>query len=265
MADEAASLPRWVVAMVALVALLAAFGYGKNPLTSYARDYAGKVSESSAITYLSLRTLNAFLSTAQEVEVGASFGARASGQPLKWLEPIDDTVELIAGVVFAVMLVTGVLSVALGPVSGTGWSLVALAAFLWCVFPGRLGRLPRRLAIYGGFLGLALPLAFVLASLLAERMTAQVWSKHQEIIEKATGAVGGSDQSISGDQGWLQNLRDGWNSVEKYQTVAAELSKNADAVIKSYIAILSVYIFRIFVLPALLVGAFWIAVRQLGP
>jgi hypothetical protein len=35
-------------------------------------------------------------------------------------------------------------------------------------------------------------------------------------------------------------------------------------VIGSYIAVLSVFIFRILLLPVLLVGAFWVAARQLA-
>jgi hypothetical protein len=264
-ADKARRLPRWIVAAAACLAMLAAWGYASNPLTGQARAYAEEVAKASAATYVSLRTLNAFLSTAQEVEVGGNaLVVSGTAQPFKMLEPIDDTIERIAGAVFAIMVATGVLSVALGPVSGTGWALVGLAALLWLVFPGRLGGLPRRLGVYGGFLGLALPLAFVLASFLAERMTAQVWAGHQAIIAEITATVAGDELPPPGEGGWWQSLQERLGGIDRYQTVASALYSNADAVIGSYIAILSVFIFRILLLPVLLVGAFWVATRQLA-
>ncbi len=159
MADKAGRLPRWFAAAAVAMAMLAGWNYESNPLTGQAHSYAQEVAKTSAATYVSLRTLNAFLSFAQEVEVsGNAIFVEGTARPLKGLEPIDDTVERIAGAVFAIMVATGVLSVALGPVSGTGWALVGLAALLWLLFPGRLGGVPRRLGVYGGLLGLALPL-----------------------------------------------------------------------------------------------------------
>lgn len=162
------------------------------------------------------------------------------------------------------MVATGVLSVALGPVSGTGWALVGLAALLWLLFPGRLGGVPRRLGVYGGLLGLALPLAFVLASFLAERMTAQVWDEHQKTIAEFTASIGDDSLPAPGEAGWWQRLKQAGGGIDRYQSVASSLYSNADAVIGSYIAILSVFIFRILLLPVLLVRALWVAARQMA-
>src|SRR6056297_3231704 len=71
-----------------------------NPMVSLAAENAEEIAASSAGVYISLRAINAVLSTAQEIEVGASVGGQASFQPLKALEPIDDTVERVADVVF---------------------------------------------------------------------------------------------------------------------------------------------------------------------
>jgi hypothetical protein len=264
MVEPSRGLSRLVAAVAAVLALVALLAHANNPLTGQARAYAEEIAVSSAATYVSLRTLNAFLSTAQEIEVGGSMVVSGTARPLKVLEPIDDTIERIASVVFAVMVATGVLAVALGPVSGTGWALVGVAALLRLAVPGRLGGLPRRLGLYGGFLGLALPLAFVLASLLAERMTAQVWSTHQAVISEVTASLGAEDLPPAGEASWWQSLQDRLGGIERYQAVASALYSNADAVIESYIAILSVFIFRILVLPVLLVGAFWVAARQLA-
>lgn len=120
-----------VVLIVAAGLLLVAALLPQTPLSKSAARYAGGVATASAGTYVTLRTLNAFLSTAQEIEVGGAFVVSGTAQPLKVLEPIDDTVERIASVVFALMVVSGVLSVAMGPVSAVGLAMMAGALVLW--------------------------------------------------------------------------------------------------------------------------------------
>ena len=118
MAERSARLTRWMLAVLALVGMLA---YSANPLTQRAQAFAEQTATASAATYLSLRVVNAFLSTAQEIELGGTLVVSGTTQPLKWLEPVDDTIERIAGVVFGVMVATGVLAVALGPVGAGRW------------------------------------------------------------------------------------------------------------------------------------------------
>lgn len=89
------------------------------------RDTRNRWATTSAATYVTLRTLNAVLSTVQEAAfTGSVVVAEATVQPLKALEPIDDTVERISDVVFAIMLAAGVLSVAMGRSARLGrlWS-----------------------------------------------------------------------------------------------------------------------------------------------
>ena len=86
--------------LLALVAFAAALGYASNPVTQSAQDYARGVAAASGGLDLTLRSLNAFLSTAQEIEVSGKVVVGGSAQPLKVLEPVDDTIERIADVVF---------------------------------------------------------------------------------------------------------------------------------------------------------------------
>jgi hypothetical protein len=264
MADAPGARMRWLALAAAAAALLAALTQSVSPLTSGARGYAEDVAATSAATYVSLRTLNAFLSTAQEIEVGGAFVVSGTAQPLKVLEPLDDTIERIAGVVFGVMVISGVLAVALGPVSAMGFGLLALAALSWAAAPRRLGALPRRIGLYGGFLGLAVPLVFLLASLMADRMTARVWEEHQTVIAELAATVGADELPDVEEGGWWLALQERLGGVERYQAVAAALYENADAIIASYIAILSVFLFRLLVLPLMLAGGFWLVARQLA-
>lgn len=246
-----------VLVLIAVLGLCAAAFYKHNPVTQSAQGYAQDVAVASAGTYVTLRTLNAVLSTAQEVELGGSVIVSGSVQPLKALEPIDDTIERIAGVVFALMVVTGVLAIAMGPMGAVGWIMVGLAGLVWLA--GRdtpLGRFGRQLASYGAFLALALPLAFVLASFVADRMTRDVWAEHQATVAEITGdiQIGAPGED---EPGWME-------SIDSYRKIATAIYARADELVTSYVALLSVFIFKIFILPLMLSGGFFLLARALA-
>lgn len=239
-----------------------------NPLPERAAGYAQQVATTSAATYVTLRTLNAVLSTVQEAAfTGSVVVAEATVQPLKALEPIDDTVERISDVVFAIMLTAGVLSVAMGPVSAVGAAMVGLACLIWLgdLLIGRrdpIIALSRRLVWYGAFLGLGLPMAFLISAQLADLLTASVWDTHTEIIETIMADVGANDVApITDSEGWLAWLRELSQDVDRYYTVADNALNHANELIGSFIAILSVYVFKIFLLPTLIAGALFVLAR----
>lgn len=247
---------RVLVAGLALLTLLAALAYDRNPLTRAAQAHAETVAAISAATYVSLRALNAFLSTAQEIEVGGSLVVSGSAQPFKGLEPIDDTVERIAGLVFALMAVSGVLAVAMGPVGGIGWAMVTLAALVWLVpraqVPG-LRALARRMLSYGLFLGLALPLAFVLAAVFADAMTERTYERHKAAVAELTAEIAPEDVTAETST---------WQDMERYRRMAGTVYSQADRLISGYLAILAVFVFRIFVFPLVLLGLFFVITRH---
>ncbi len=241
---------RGLLAFFCVLALTAAL-LRDNPVVSAAQGYAADVATTAAASYVTLRTLNAFLSTAQEIEVGLSFIASGSARPLKVLEPIDDTVERIAGLVFGVMVATGVIAVALGPVSAIGLGLLSLALGIWALSKRGHGGLPRRLAWYGGFLGLALPLALVVSEPLAGTLTEGVYDRNMEVIEEITARVGGSEALGEEEPG-----------LTEYRQLASNLWSRADELIGALLAVLGVHVFRIFLLPLLLVGGLFVVARH---
>ena len=247
---------RVLVAGLALLAVIAALAYDQNPLTRAAQAHAESVAKVSAATYVSLRALNAFLSTAQEIELGGSLVVSGSAQPLKILEPIDDTIERIAGLIFMLMAVSGVLAVAMGPVGGIGWALVALAALVWFAprsrVPG-LRALVQPMGSYGLFLGLALPLAFVLAATFADRMTERTYARHNATIAELTTDIAPADVTAE---------TTAWQDIDRYRRMAGTLYSQADTLIASYLAILAVFVFRIFVFPLVLLGLFFAITRH---
>ncbi|NNE51917.1 MAG: hypothetical protein HKN30_05890 [Sulfitobacter sp.] len=221
----------------------------EDPLTRTAQAYAADIASKSAGTYVTLRTLNAVLSTAQELEVGMSFIASGTAQPLKVLEPVDDTVERIAGLVFGIMVATGVLAVALGPVSALGLALLAAALALAAVFPQR--RLSRQLGWYGGFFGLALPVSLALATPLASTLTEATYSRNLAVVSEITQQVSGGDVIAEADL-----------SLNDYRRIAGNVWSRADELIGAMVAIVGVYVFRIFILPMLLIGGLFFAARS---
>ncbi len=258
-ADQGRS-PIILLILLGAAALVAALFHGQNPLNQRAQAYAQSVAVASAGIYVSLRTVNAFLSAAQEVEVGGALVVSGTVQPLKTLEPIDDTIERIASLVFTTMVVTGLLTVAMGPVSAVGAGLICLALGLW-ILDRLIGRqdiivvMARQLTWYGAFLAIALPLAFLLSSLLADRLTQQVWAENNAVISEITAPIA-VDQTDT-DGGLWQVVE----TAEDYRKMAGNIFDSADDLIGSYIAILAVFLFKIMLLPLLLTGAFFIIAR----
>lgn len=254
--------PVVVLAVIMIVAAVFALSSSANPLGRAAQRYAGQVAAASAGVYITLRSVNAFLSAAQEVEVGGSLVVSGSVQPLKTLEPIDDTIERIAGVVFAMMVITGGLSVAMGPIGAVGAAMIALAMGLW-IFDRLAGRrdvivvLARRLGWYGGFLALAVPLAFLISGLIADRMTQQVWQENDAVIAEITAPIAEDPTAPE-----LQNrLWQALDDLDDYRILAGNIYDRADDLIGSYIAILGVFLFKLLLLPAAIMGGFYLIAR----
>lgn len=241
---------RLALGLLCALALLGAF-VPDNPLTRQAQTYAASVATMAAATYVTLRTLNAFLSTAQELEVGVSFIASGTAQPLKVLAPIDDTIERFAGLVFGVMVTTGVIAVALGPISAIGLALLAAALAVWTFSARGHAGLPRKMAWYGAFLGLALPVALVISSPLAGAMTETTYQRNIAVISDITATVG-ADTTFGREEPGLS----------EYRQLADNLWNRADELISALLAVLGVQLFRIFILPALLIGGLFVIARH---
>lgn len=254
---------RALLLAAALLAVAAAALWRVNPMVEGAERYAASVAVSAGGVYLTLRSLNAFLSTAQEVEVGGSFVVSGTVQPLKALEPVDDTIERVASLVFFVMVATGILSVAMGPASALGFAMLGLGLALIAWRGAWPGGAARRLGWYGGFLALAVPMAFLASDLLAERMTQDALARHEAVVARITAPV---DAPVpqAGDPGWTDSVRVLWDEVERYQALAAGIYAEADALVVSLIGILSVFVFRLLVLPGLILGGVYAAVRMLA-
>ncbi|MEX3016564.1 hypothetical protein [Gymnodinialimonas hymeniacidonis] len=249
-------------------------GGGVNPALPPAVEAAEDVAVVTAGVYVSLRAINAALSAAQEVEVGASIGAQASLQPLKVLEPVDDTVERVADVVFAVAAGAALATVGLQPVAAIGLIVLGVGLVGYGFGRGSTARASLRAVRLGAALGLVLPLVFAGGVWLGEVATQAQWDTAMAELDAVAGearvligagegdlveAVEGGDGMISGFLSAITGARD---SVAGYVEAAAVFTREADTLFSATLTIIGIFVLRVLVLPVLLLWSVMVLVRR---
>ncbi|WP_147385918.1 hypothetical protein [Paracoccus sp. JM45] len=182
------------MACLVLVAglVLATLGMTNNgPFIKGAKDYSQNIAQSSAVTYLSLRLINAAISFAEEVEVGGSvIAVNGSAHPFKMLEPVDDAVERLSSAIFLVGTVSGIMTVVLPVLGGaafvmigTAMTVLALLDLVGGRFPGQsiVSGLSQNLARLGG-LAFMVVIAFSISSWFAEGISDRAWGQYQQTL-----------------------------------------------------------------------------------
>lgn len=254
-----------IVAVCVLLALVPK----ANPLVWKGKKLSGEVAVACAVTYVSLRTVNAVLSTAQDVQVSGSLVvASADFKPLKWLEPVDDTVERTSELVFALAVLTGVLSVAMGPITSVG--LLLLAGSLlggiakWRGEPHERAESPLlvRSRNIGLLLAFGLPLAFIVGAWLGDIATHAAWADATETLASIAGQAGAVVGEPGGgeiDLNALEKVRKYFSDAtknisdaSKYFSAARNLWDNAGDLLNVSVTLAGVYLLRLVVMPCLL-------------
>jgi len=263
-----------------------------NPALAPASAAAEDIAAATATVYVSLRIINAALSTAQEIEIGASVGAQASLQPLKVLEPVDDTVERVAGVVFAVAAGAALATVGFAPVAALGLCLFGLGCLLRVADDALVAIDGMRTAAgyamrLGAVLGVILPLGFAGGVALGDRITAPQWADAMADLESVThearilvgsGGDAAAEEMLEGpaDEGmaarwWapFQTVGDGVSetlgAIGRYREAAIVLMSQADTLFRASLTIIGIFALRTLVLPALLLwGAMALMRRSAG-
>ena len=122
------------------------------------------------------------------------------------------------------------------------------------------------MAAYGAFLGLALPLVFVISAALADLMTRPVWEQNEAVIADLTSGLSeaAAAEAEPESDGWWQGMQDRLGDIDEARVLATSIYSNADDLIRSYIAILAVYLFNVVLLPLMLAGGFLILARRVA-
>jgi len=250
--------------LVALIAGLACLALAllpqANPLVRWAEARNAEVAVAATGAYISLRAINATLSMAGEVEVGASIGVGGSINPLRWLEPVDDTVERVSALVFAVAALSGLLSLALAPLSAIGFGLLALGLLgreACRTGPGARAPGLHRAVAGCGTLGLTLaillPGVIVGGAALGEALTQADWAAAQATLARVSDEA---EALIDGDAG-------GWRErYERLTGAAGFFWESADDLLRASLTLAGIFALRLVVLPAALLWAALVVLRR---
>ncbi|MBF9043337.1 hypothetical protein HKCCE4037_08365 [Rhodobacterales bacterium HKCCE4037] len=249
-------------------------GGGINPSLPPAVEAAEDLAVVTAGVYVSLRAINAALSAAQEVEVGASIGAQASLQPLKVLEPVDDTVERVADIVFAVAAGAALATVGLQPVAALGLIVLGIGLIGYGFSSGSAARASLRAVRLGAAMGLVLPLVFAGGVWLGQVATQSQWDSAVAELDAVAGearvligagddglieAAEGQDGMIGGFLAAITGARD---SVAGYVEAGAVFTREADRLFSATLTIIGIFVLRVLVLPVLLLWSVMLLVRR---
>lgn len=288
---------RMVLAALGVIALLAAPFSTDNPVIDNAKSYTIEISASAVALYASLRLINSVLSTAMETEVsGGAVLVSGTVQPLKALEPVDDTVERVATVVFAIALIAGILSVALVPTCTIGLALLGIGLIGLAFAPPRampwLDTLLTNARRLGLGLGIVLPLGLLAAFYGGEHLTQKAVGNANIVITSMTDTLEVDaglptpevpretpDQPRTGLAGVLENLQNRFvdgaanisgsatniaQSTARYLELAGAVMSRADDLFVSFAALLVAYLFQLIVFPALVIVILYRLLTGLG-
>ena len=265
------------LAMLAGLWIMASEAQG-NPLVDLPRAEAQQIAKTAATVYFFLRVINSALSMAENIEIGASVGAQATMQPLKILEPIDDTVERVAEVVFVIAAGAVLTTVAIGPIMGIGLLVGGAGLLAATLSPGL--RPAAAMARIGLGAGVLLPAVFVAGVHLGDIATAGTSATAMETLREVqteatalTGVgAGGLDAQIAGgeaaeEEGFFSRLGDSVSAmgstastIANFRETAALFVERADDIFSASLTLIGVFVLRMLVLPLFLL---WIGVAVL--
>ncbi|WP_392664241.1 hypothetical protein [Amaricoccus sp. B4] len=289
-------IPRRLIWLALAIICLALAVFPMRPISAPAERVARDAAVASLGVYVALRSVNSALSFAQEIEVGGSFGISASAQPLKFLEPIDDTVERVADAIFWVALFAGVLAIGVGPLSGLGFLLLAVGLAIHAargpierhcdVIAQPICRAGTASNLTGALLAVLLPLSLALGGLFGEHVTrsarAAAMAQLAVVSDKAQSLLGVPDEALETGEavapepdssfGWIQDsLRSGGSDTSDalaqfraYFGAAGFFVSHADELLESSLKLIAIFLLRTLVLPLALVVAMVALLRQVA-
>ncbi|MDV7145191.1 hypothetical protein R3X27_21115 [Tropicimonas sp. TH_r6] len=267
------------VLLLAAMACLVLALVQAEPVSGPAERTAERAAAAGLGVYVALRSVNAALSVAQEVELGGSFGFSANAQPLKVLEPIDDTVERVAGAVFSVALLAGVLAIGVGPVSSLGFLLLAAGLAIQAMrgpLERGAGAVARPLCRAGSLsnmtgllLAVLLPLSLALGGTLGTVVTQQKWDSAMaqvSAVEAQSKQLLGVQEETGGSEatGVLGQVRGAIEQAGDYGEAVGYYLAEADDLLKASLTLVAIFLLRTLILPLTLVAVMVALLRQMA-
>ncbi|OLP60029.1 hypothetical protein BJF93_10670 [Xaviernesmea oryzae] len=163
-----------------------------NPLADLAASYNKDVTIGSTALYGTLRVMNSVMSVAKDADVTGGVGvASVTASPGQLLQPVTNTIDRMADLLFWLAILSGILSTIVLPVAkvaACGLGLVAgvraLLSAARSPLPPIADRLMRGFLVLGLLGALALPLAYTVAFTAGQAMTDSAWQQATAVFER---------------------------------------------------------------------------------
>nr|CAD6601855.1 hypothetical protein RKHAN_00979 [Rhizobium sp. Khangiran2] len=175
-----------------LVALLAATMFFINPLAETAAGFSREVTLGSGALYGTLRVANSLMSVAKDADVTGGVGvASVTASPGQLLQPVTNTIDRMADLLFYLAIASGILSLVLAPVAKVASAVLALGAGAIAILlfkarsvPPALDRFSRSAAAIGLLGAVLLPASYSLAFHAGNAITEEAWSEASAIFQR---------------------------------------------------------------------------------
>lgn len=172
----------------ALFLLLAVALCFTNPFASRAAKFNSEIFVSATAVYTSYRVINRVLSVAADTSVQVGIiGTSAGFKPGQILRSLLDTLDRFADLLFPLMILAGVLSIAISPVAALAAALAALGFALRIsadltaqystIVATHIKRLGNACAGIGILFALVIPLTYTAGYLIGNHITARSWEE----------------------------------------------------------------------------------------
>ncbi len=175
-----------------LVAAFAAAMFFINPLADVAARFSREVTIGSGALYGTLRVVNSLMSVAKDADVTGGVGvASVTASPGQLLQPVTNTIDRMADLLFYLAIASGILSLVLVPVAKAASAVLALGAGVIAILllttravPPALERMSRSAAALGIIGAVLLPASYSLAFYAGNAITEEAWGSATQVFHR---------------------------------------------------------------------------------
>ncbi|MFN7104169.1 MAG: hypothetical protein ACK4N1_16265 [Pseudorhizobium sp.] len=174
------------------IAVFAAAIFVVNPLSETATRFAREVTIGTGALYGTLRVANSVMSVAKDADVSGGVGlASVTASPGQLLQPVTNTIDRMADLLFYLAIASGILSVVLAPVAKVTAVCLAVLAILQALFVLTARRAPpfaerlSRSALVVCLIGtVVLPASYTVAFHAGEAITDEAWRSAITVFQR---------------------------------------------------------------------------------
>jgi hypothetical protein len=175
-----------------IVATFATAMFFVNPLAEVAARFSREVTIGSGALYGTLRVANSLMSVAKDADVTGGVGvASVTASPGQLLQPVTNTIDRMADLLFYLAIASGIVSMVLVPVAKAASAVLAVVAAGTGLLllskrplPPALERFSRSLAALGILGAVLLPASYSLAFHAGNAITEDAWNTATRVFQR---------------------------------------------------------------------------------